>query len=185
MISLPWRPVLLAQGPVPAISTSVTEAETAELRWHAKHAGEVLEVGSAFGYSAIAMALMGAQVTAVDPHTQLGSHPVAGGSREVMAGNLEAYGVAGQVEMMVASSQSALPTLVADGRQFGLIFIDADHTDDAVTHDVTWALKLLRPGGVLACHDLDEGSCPGVRVALDRLFDQPQPKVDTLFIHQT
>ena len=186
-MSLPWRPVLLAPGPVPAISTSVTEGETEQLKWLAATAGEVLEVGSAFGYSAIAMALAAphVRVTAVDPHTQLGSHPVAGGSREVMAGNLEAYGVADRVRMVVAPSQSALPTLVADGAQFGLVFIDADHTDEAVTHDVTWTLKLLRPGGVLACHDLDEGSCPGVRAALDRLFVAPEPTVDTLFVHRT
>jgi hypothetical protein len=56
---------------------------------------------------------------------------------------------------------------------------------------VTWARKLLRPGGVLACHDLDEGTCPGVRAAINRIFgdpqsgDAPRPLVDTLFVHQT
>lgn len=183
---LPWRPVLLAGGPVPAISTSVTEAETAQLRRLAAEAVDVLEVGSAFGYSAIAMALADhhVRVTAVDPHHELGSHPVTG-SRGVMTANLEAYGVADRVEMVVEPSQVALPTLAADGRQFGLVFIDADHRYEAVMHDVTWALKLLRVGGVLACHDLDEGTCPGVRAALDQLFDHPAPTVDTLFVHRT
>jgi predicted O-methyltransferase YrrM len=184
---LPWRPVLLAGGAVPAISTSVTEAETRELQRLAAAARDILEVGSAFGYSAIALALAnpGAYVTAVDPHNQLGSHPIAGGSLEVMRGNLVAYGVADRVEIIVESSQTALPALHADGRQFGLVFIDADHVEGAVAHDVEWALKLLRPGGWLAAHDLDEGSCPGVRAALNKLFDHPQPTVDTLFVHQT
>jgi predicted O-methyltransferase YrrM len=186
-MGLPWRPVLLAPGPVPAISTSVTEAETAKLQELAAQPGvtQILEVGSAFGYSAIAMALANpnAHITAVDPHNQLGSHPIAGGSREVMAGNLEAYGVADRVTMLVTTSQQVLPEL--EPASFDLVFIDADHVEPAVTHDVGWALKLLRPGGTLACHDLDEWTCPGVRAALDRLFDHPQPTVDTLFVHCT
>ena len=180
---LPWRPVLLAGGPVPAISTSVTEAATAELQRLAAAVGEVLEVGCAFGYGSIAMALAGATVTAVDPHRELGSHPVTG-SQGMMTANLAAYGVTDRVTMVLEPSQVALPALHAAGRQFGLVFIDADHRYEAVHHDVEWALKLLRPGGWLACHDLDEGTCPGVRAALDELFDHPTPTVDTLFVHQ-
>ncbi len=184
-MGLPWRPVLLADGPVPAISTSVTERETAVLQQLAAAAGNILEVGSAFGYSAIAMALANpaAHVTAVDPHNQLGSHPVAGGSREIMTGNLAAYGVTGRVTMLVATSQEVLPGL--EPGSFDLVFIDADHMEAAVAHDVEWALKLLRPRGVLACHDLDEWSCPGVRAALDKVFDHPMPTIDTLFVYQT
>ena len=197
---LPWRPVLLAGGSVPTISTSVTHAETEVLRrlaaqtgasqWRRAHpddqdtdvrfaprAGDVLEVGSAFGYSAIAMALAGAKVTAVDPHA--GELP---NSLEVMRANLDAYEVADQVTIIAEPSQVALPRLELGS--FDLVFIDADHREPAVTHDAEWALKLLRPGGMLAMHDLDEGSCPGVRAALNKLFDHPQPTVDTLFVHQ-
>jgi predicted O-methyltransferase YrrM len=172
---LPWRNVSLAGGP--DILSSVTDAETAKLQELATDAGEVLEVGSAYGYSAIAMALAGAHVTAVDPHA--GENP---GSLGMMRANLDAYGVADRVTVIAEPSQQALPKLEAG--TFGLVFIDADHREPAVTHDVTWALKLLRPGGTLACHDLDEGSCPGVRAALDKLFDHPEPTVDTLFTIQ-
>ncbi len=178
---LPWRPVLLAGGPVPAIATSVTEAETLELQRLAADATQALEVGSAFGYSAIAMALAGAHVISVDPHAELGSHPVTG-SLAVMRGNLDAYGVADRVTMLVEPSQTALPKL--EPGSYDLIFIDGDHVEGTVIHDVEWALKLLRPSGWLCCHDLDEGTCPGVRAALDRLFDHPQPTVDTLFTYQ-
>lgn len=198
---LPWRPVLLSGGSVPAISTSVTHAEiyvlcrlaaqTVVSQWRRLHpedddaeeyrfaprAGDVLEVGSAFGYSAIAMALAGARVTAVDPHA--GELP---NSLAVMRANVAAYEVADQVDIRVGPSQEILPTLELGS--FDLAFIDADHREPAVTHDVQWALKLLRPGGWLACHDLDEGSCPGVRAALDKLFDHPMPTVDTLFTVQ-
>ena len=182
-MQLPWRPVLLLPGPLPAISTSVTEAETAMLQQLAATHPQVLEVGSAFGFSAIAMTLAGAHVgthvTAVDPHA--GELP---GSLPQMQANLAAYGVADRVEIITAPSQAALPALHAAGREFGMVFIDGDHREETVLHDVEWSLKLLKPGGVLAMHDLDEVSCPGVRAALDQLFDHPAPTVDTLFVHQ-
>jgi predicted O-methyltransferase YrrM len=172
---LPWRNVSLDGGP--QILSSVTDAEIAKLQELAD-AAEVLEVGSAYGYSTVALALAGAHVTAVDPHA--GENP---GSLAVLRANLDAYNVADRVTVITEPSQTALPKLEAG--TFDLVFIDGDHTEATVTHDVTWALKLLRPGGVLACHDLDEGSCPGVRAALDKLFDHPTPTVDTLFIHRT
>jgi predicted O-methyltransferase YrrM len=172
---LPWRPVSIVGGP--PILTSITEAETVKLQELAADAGEVLEIGSAYGYSAIVLAKAGAHVTAVDPHA--GELP---GSGAQMAGNLAAYGVADRVNVIAAPSQQALPNLEA--ASYGLVFVDGDHTEATVHHDVTWALKLLRPGGVLACHDLDEGTCPGVRAALDKLFDHPEPLIDTLFVHQ-
>jgi predicted O-methyltransferase YrrM len=169
---LPWRPVALGSGP--PILTSITEAETAKLQ---ELAADALDVGSAYGYSAIVMARAGARVTTVDPHA--GENP---GTLGVLTGNLDAYGLADQVRVIVAPSQEALPNL--EPGSFGLVFIDGDHTEATVHHDVTWALKLLRPGGWLACHDLDEDSCPGIRAALERLFENPTPSIDTLFLHQ-
>lgn len=175
MMLLPWRPVSIDGGP--EILTSVTEAETAVLRELAADAGEALEVGSAYGYSAIVMAKAGANVTAVDPHAG-----ELAGSLPQMTGNLAAYGVADRVNVIVAPSQQALPTL--EFGIFGLVFIDGDHREETVVHDVTWARKLLRPGGVLLCHDWDEGTCPGVRAALERLLGPPPELVDTLAIYE-
>jgi predicted O-methyltransferase YrrM len=99
----------------------------------------------------------------------------------MLMGNLQAYQV-NDITVRVGRSQEILPTCPLGW--YGLVFIDGDHTEATVVHDVEWALKLLRPGGWLACHDLDEETCPGVRAALDRLFDHPEPLVDTLFVHQ-
>jgi predicted O-methyltransferase YrrM len=173
-MQLLWRDV--APGPGPAINTSITLAETAELQRLAKD-GRALEIGSAFGYSAIAMALAGAHVTAVDPHT--GHH-----SFGTMHANLRVYGVAEKVEVLCSTSQNALPELFEQGHRFDLVFIDGDHTDPVVEHDVRWAVKLLNPGGTLACHDYDEVTCPGVRVALDRLFGGPGVLTDTLAVYE-
>lgn len=168
---LPWRDV--APGDGPAISTSVTSAEAAELARLAE-GRDVLEVGSAFGYSAVVMALAGARVTAVDPHTWLP------GSFEVMTGNLAAYGVQDRVEVIREVSQEALPWLARDGARFGLVFIDGDHSAEAARHDIRWALQLLDEGGTLAVHDyLEECCCPGVRAAADGLLEGGT-RVDTM-----
>jgi predicted O-methyltransferase YrrM len=171
---LPWRGVAPAEGAQP-ISTSLTGNEAAALAGLAT-GRDVLEVGSAFGFSACVMALAGARhVTAVDPHTWLNSHAA-------MTANLDACGVTGQVTVIRGTSPAALDGL----GPFGLVFIDGDHAAEAVTADVEAARKVLGSGGVLACHDLGEDCCcPGVRAALDALFPAgPSEQVDTLAIYR-
>ncbi len=174
-MKLEWRDV--APGDGPGISTSLTLAETSKLRWMAAGAN-VLEVGSAYGYSAIVMALVGAKVTAVDPHAWLNSY-------DTMFANLVTYEVTGKVAINRVGSDVALPDLVTCGAQFDLVWIDGDHERFAVERDVRLALPLLRKGtGILACHDWDEDTCPGVRPALEAIVGQPDELVDTLAIYR-
>lgn len=172
-MKLDWRPI--APGDGPEISTSLTLAETDELRRLAKGAKTVLEVGSAYGYSSIAMALSGGRVLAVDPHQALNSSAA-------MTANLDAYGVADRVDIRCADSRQALPELAAEGRRFGLVWIDGDHEAPMVIHDVHWARNLLRKGGTLAVHDYGEDTCPGVKQALDA-WKVPPRLVDTLAVY--
>lgn len=171
-MKLEWRDVAIGDGP--AISTSLTLAETNELRRLAI-GSSVLEIGSAYGYSSIAMALQGARVIAVDAHTWLPSF-------EPMTANLAAYGVSNRVKIRREMSFTAMPALVTEGAQFDVVWIDGDHEAPAVTHDVEWALKLLKPTGVLACHDYGEDTCPGVRQALD-MWRTPPTLVDTMAVY--
>lgn len=173
-MKLAWRDVKPGNGP--AINTSLTEREAAELARLA--AGrEVLEIGSAYGYSAVVMALGGAtHVTAVDPHAWLAS-------RDAMELNLRAYGVEDRVTIVQADSRAALPALAEQGRRYDLIWIDGDHAAEVVAHDVRQAVKLLRPDAVLACHDYDEATCPGVRQALDA-WRIPERLVDTMAVYE-
>jgi predicted O-methyltransferase YrrM len=172
---LPWRGLPPAEGARP-ISTSLTVNEAAALADLAT-GRDVLEVGSAFGFSACVMALAGGRhVTAVDPHDQLGSY-------EAMTANLAACGVTDQVTVVRGHSPGALTALPGP---YGLVFIDGDHGSAAVMADVEAARKLLGGGGVLACHDLGEDCCcPGVRWALEALFPGgPDEHTDTLAIYR-
>lgn len=40
-----------------------------------------------------------------------------------------------------------------EGQKFGLIFIDADHSEDAVAEDTRRAVARLEPGGMIVFHD--------------------------------
>jgi predicted O-methyltransferase YrrM len=172
---LPWRGLPTGDGG-PLVSTSLTLNEARALARLAT-GRDVLEVGSAFGFSACVMALAGARhVTAVDPHTWLASHGA-------MLAHLDECGVTDMVTVVRGTSPDAL---AAFGGPYGLVFIDGDHAAEAVTADVEAARKVLAPGGVLACHDLGEDCCcPGVRVALEALFPEgPSEHVDTLAVYR-
>lgn len=170
-MQLVWRDVAIGDGK--PINTSLTLAETAELQRLAKD-GDILEIGSAYGYSTCALALVANSVVAVDPH-------LTHGSEGELYANLMAYGVRYKVDIRVGYSQEVLPQLED---RYDLVWIDGDHSAETVEHDVTWALKLLKPGGHLACHDYDEVTCPGVRMALDKLFGGPGELTDTLAVYQ-
>jgi predicted O-methyltransferase YrrM len=173
VISLPWRDLAFGDGP--AINTSLAPVETARLQQLAA-GNRVLEVGSAYGYSTVALGLVAEHVVAIDPHRTHGSHGA-------LLANLSAYGVSDRVDVRVGYSEQVLPELAGD--RFDLAFIDGDHTQAGVTHDVTWAMRLVRAGGWVACHDYDEATCPGVRGALDALFPAgPSELVNTLFVVQ-
>jgi predicted O-methyltransferase YrrM len=178
---LPWRDMRIDGGPL--ISTSLTENETVVLQDMAVDKS-VLEIGSAYGYSAIVMAKVAKHVVAVDPHAGYGSLE---GSRERMLANLSAYGAVSKVAMMLADSAWALPVLDDLGSMFDLIFIDGDHRRESVRRDVENSLKILAPGGAIVCHDYLEDSCPGVAEAIDALSDEDLlgtvKIVDTMWIY--
>lgn len=164
---LPWRDV-------DGIRTTLTAREIDRLRLLAVGA-LVLEVGSGYGYSSIHMAEAGARlVVAVDPHA--GEVP---GSLETMLGNLRDRGIEDRVAIVRATSQDALP-LLAPGI-FDLAFVDGDHGEAAVAHDIREAWRLIRSGGMLACHDYWEDWCVEVGPAIDA-WREPDEVVDTLWL---
>jgi len=153
----------------PAVATSITLEETAALGSLAL-GRDCLEVGSALGYSAIMMVRLGARsVTAIDWHQPCDSGLQEEGTYEAMQKHLRWYKADSAVTMIRQSSQEALPDLIAQGREYGLAFIDSDHSYESVRHDVSKAIHLV-PSGFIASHDYGDGGIESVTRALDDIF---------------
>ena len=55
-------------------------------------------------------------------------------------------------------------------RKFDFVFIDADHSYEAVKRDIKRWRKRVRRGGILAGHDYKRSSHPGVTRAVNEIF---------------
>ena len=171
MAQLVWRDTPMNSGP--PIPTSLTPAETAKLRELAE-GNVVLEVGSAYGYSAIHMAQAGAQhVFAVDPHA--GELP---DSLAVMQRNLALHRVSDVVTILLGYSQVVLPALAWASAAFGFVFVDGNH-NVAVRGDVEGAFAV---SPVVAVHDYGEDTFPEITAACDERRCDTVEVVDTLWI---
>ena len=183
-MSHPWRDVG-DRG----MRTSVSPAEITALCGLA-YRGDVLEVGTAWGYAAIMMAQKGARhVMTVDPHKPHDSNELAAGTCEAAQELARYYGVADRVTIVQERADELLPRLrgnmYAPGAKFDLVFIDGDQSVGAARHDLLWGTWLVRAGGFVACHDYGPDGIAGVNEAFDEVFpDGPSIRVDTLGVVQ-
>lgn len=72
-----------------------------------------------------------------------------------------------QVIPLISTTQTLEPLIREKG--YALAFIDADHTLEAVSHDIRLALDIVSPGGIICGHDYHP-SHTGVRQTVDALF---------------
>jgi cephalosporin hydroxylase len=100
-------------------------------------------------------------------------HPTAdiGRVRDVEVWNkfqarLDAYGVRGRITVLKAESVAASTTFRDESADF--VFLDANHTKEAVLADIAAWWPKIRPGGMLAGHDYGE-PCQ-VKEAVDEVF---------------
>ena len=125
--------------------------------------GRIVEIGSWKGRSTAWLAagarLSGARVVAVDPHTGSREDPDAATLAEFHA-NLARAGVAGHVEPLVMTSAEAARAFDAP---IELLFIDGDHTYDAVRLDADLWLPKLVEGGTVMFHDVGTAGYSGPR----------------------
>lgn len=158
-MKLPWREIMYVGV---MFKTSLLTTEASILKEAAK-GRQVLEVGSAYGYSTCVMAMNAEHVYAVDPHNSLR----LGDTERVLRENLEKCGRK-NVTVCKGYSKDVLPKFHADC--FDMAFIDGGHTVEDVQHDAAHAMRLVRPGGEIYFHDFGEDSCPGVEKALNSMF---------------
>lgn len=128
--------------------------------------GTILEIGSFCGKSTAAMAYacVGTRrmITAVDPwkdgtvYQQQANamRPQKATMFERWERNLVRLGLRDYVTPYRAKSREALCRL-HPAKCFDLVFIDGDHSYEGALHDLMKSHERLRPGGILAMHDVE------------------------------
>lgn len=109
-----------------------------------------LELGAWEGVTTAVLAEVATQVWTVDHH-----HGDAfTGPRETLPAywmNVEPAGPRPDVITIVGNFADVLPRLRE--HSFDLVLVDGAHDMQSVYHDVNWAMRLSRPGGIIAVHD--------------------------------
>jgi hypothetical protein len=70
------------------------------------------------------------------------------------------------------------------GAQLDFVFIDADHSYEAVKADIAAWRERIRPGGWLTGHDYDRNKFPGVVAAVDEAFPGAEKREDYTWLMQ-
>jgi predicted O-methyltransferase YrrM len=142
---------------LPPIAISPDEGRLLQVLLRAVGARRVLEVGTLGGYSAIWMA------RALPPGGSVLTLEIEPSHAEFAQRHIARAGVADRVEVRVGRALDLLPAL--DGERFDAVFLDADKEPLPTYFD--WALRLLRPGGLL----IADNALWGGRVLDERVDD--------------
>jgi len=124
---------------LPPIAVSADEGRLLQVLLTSIGARRVLEVGTLGGYSAIWMA------RALPDDGELLSIEIEQKHAEFARRYIERAGLSSKVEVRVGRALDVLPSL--DGERFDAVFIDADK--EPMPTYLDWALRLLRPGGLV------------------------------------
>lgn len=125
----------------------------------------VLEIGSYCGKSTICLAQTAVSVVSIDPHDGRATGVVIDTWEEFHT-NLKAHGLDGKVRAHRGTMLEVLPALEDE---FDLVFIDGDHSYNAVLLDYAYATSKLAKGGRVAFHDY-HSTDPGVMHAIHSIL---------------
>lgn len=128
-----------AAAGLPPISVNSLSGQFLSILTRTMGAKNVLEVGTLGGYSSICFAQAGAKVTSIEIDPK---------HRDVAMKNVEGL----DVEVLLGSHQEVMPRLIAEGRKFDLVFIDADMVD--MWEQFDHAVRLTRPNGCVFMDDV-------------------------------
>ena len=122
----------------------------------------VLEIGSYCGLSTVIQGRVAKHVTAVD-YFDGRSTPQPRNTLMEFKRNIERHGLADKVTICHPDAEIPLP-------EYDLAFIDGCHHLPFVREDIRKARKVLKPDGLLAFHDYQHPTDPGVEEAVDELL---------------
>jgi predicted O-methyltransferase YrrM len=155
------KPTAIARGALQAGANQ----KVSELAWLLRKvegidARVVLEIGTLSGGTLWAWARVAdprATIVSIDlPGAELG---VAPEDEQEQISQIEAYGLPGQSVSLVRGDSHAASTLervrgIVGASPVDFLFIDGDHTYDGVAADFELYGPLVRPGGLIAFHDI-------------------------------
>lgn len=123
----------------------------------------MIEIGSYAGESAAIFASRFEHVTCVDPFLAVEGQPLGRGIVEGMF-DARLYGFRNVVKVVMASGPAAH---FFEAGRFDMVYIDADHTEEAVINQIADYLPKIRKGGYIGGHDYNMGQ---VRKAFDTMM---------------
>jgi predicted O-methyltransferase YrrM len=164
------------EGGLPAIQVTPLQGRLLNFLASLVGARRILEVGTLGGYSSIWLA------RALGPDGRLITLEIEPKHAEVARANLARAGLADRVEVRVGPALELLPG-VAQEAPFDLAFIDADKPSNPDYFQ--WALKLVRPGGLIVVDnvvrqgavveaDSTDPAVVGVRRVLEMMASEPR-----------
>ncbi|WP_375595582.1 class I SAM-dependent methyltransferase [Algihabitans albus] len=128
-------------GPGGQMQISPEQGQFMQLLAELTGARSYLEVGTFTGYSALAMAL------ALPEDARLVCCDVSEDYTAMARRFWAEAGVAERVDLRIAPALESLAALQEEGRQFDLMFVDADKENYGAYYEA--GLKLVRPGGLM------------------------------------
>lgn len=163
---------------LPQISVSANAGKLLQLLAKMIGAKKVIEVGTLGGYSTLWFA---SALPADGRIVTLEYEPL---HAEVARANFREAGYADMIEVRVGAALESFPGVAGDGiGPFDLAFIDADKKNNPGYFE--WALKLVRPGGLIIVDNVVRGgrvvdaatadeNVQGVRKVLDMIAKEPR-----------
>ncbi|WP_026695223.1 O-methyltransferase [Peribacillus kribbensis] len=162
---------------LPPIDVAPNQGKLLHLLARMKKSKNILEIGTLGGYSTIWLA------RALAEGGRLVTLEYEEKHAEIARKNIIRAGLADSVEIIVGAALNTLPHLLAQGRTFDFIFIDADKPNNP--HYLEWALKLSQPGAVIVGDNVvrqgcvtdggsDDPKIQGVREFIDLLARDPR-----------
>ena len=132
-----------------------------------------LEIGMAFG---------GSTLTFGQSHKDLGRYPLKQHTAidpvqskywdDAGRLQLENAGLEGYVEVIETYSLQAMPRLVAEGRKFGMAYIDGSHQFEDVLIDFIFTHEVLEVGGIILFDDSTDSHVAKVLRFLEANYDE-------------
>lgn len=154
----------------------------------------VLEIGSRYGASTFMMGHGAKLVYALDWHrgdVWHGEPDGSGDTLEVFWRYALKYKMRDKIVPLVGRSDQILPTL-ADSA-FDMVLVDGDHSYAGARYDMQQALRLVKPGGIIVCHDFNrEEMFPypkdspleiGVTRAAREVLGEPDELIETIAVY--